>query len=180
MNRNKKQEQLKYLVLTALFAAMTYVLTSFLKIPTHQGYIHVGDGMIYIAASLLPMPYAVAAGAIGGGLADYLSGYAMWVLPTMIIKAATAACFSRRHEKMLCVRNFIALIPAAVICVGGYYLASGIMYGDFVSALADVPTNCIQVAASIVLYVALGFALDRMGFKKRFLAYTPSEKKVAV
>lgn len=176
MDRNKTQEQLKYLVLTALFAAMTYVLTAFLHVPTHQGYVHFGDGMIYIAASLLPMPYAMAVGAIGAGLSDFLSGYAVWVLPTVIIKAATAACFSRRNEKMVCVRNLIALVPAAVICVGGYYLASGIIYGDFIAAFADVPSNLIQSVGSSILFVLLGLALDRMGFKKKFLAYTTAKK----
>lgn len=177
MNRTKTQEHLKYLVLTALFAAMTYVLIAFLHINTNQGYFHFGDGMIYIAASLLPMPYAMAAGAIGGGLSDLLSGYAIWVLPTALIKAATAACFSRKNEKMICVRNLIALIPALVICVGGYYLAGGLLYGDFKAALIDIPTNIIQSLGSAVLFVLIGLALDRAGFKKKFLAYTP--RKIA-
>ena len=37
------------------------------------GYIHLGDALIYLAAVLLPAPYAMAAGAIGGGLADLLT-----------------------------------------------------------------------------------------------------------
>ena len=73
MERNKQQEHLKYLVLAAIFSAMVYVLTAFVRIPTHQGYIHVGDGIIYIAAALLPLPYAMLTGAIGAGLSDYLS-----------------------------------------------------------------------------------------------------------
>lgn len=176
MNRDKKQEQLKYIALTSVMAAMTYVLTAFLHIPTHEGYVHIGDGMIYLSATLLPTPYAMAVGTIGAGLSDLLSGYVMWVLPTAIIKALTAACFSRKKENIVCTRNIIALVPAGIICVGGYYLSSGIMYGDFIAAFADVPSNCIQIGASIILYLVLGFALDRMGFKKRFLSYNAKKQ----
>ena len=95
MERSKRSEHLRYLVLTAIFSAMVYVLTSFVRIPTHQGYIHVGDGMIYLAAAMLPWPYAMLTGAIGAGMSDYLAGYPLWVLPTIIIKLtrrATTAC----------------------------------------------------------------------------------------
>lgn len=177
MERRKKQEHLKNLVLAAIFAAMVYVLTAFLKIPTHQGYIHVGDGIIYLAASLLPLPYAMAAGAVGAGLSDYLSGYPMWVLPTIVIKMLTVVAFTYHKETIVNKRNLLALLPAAVLCVGGYYLASAMLYGDFGAAVADVPTNLIQSAASSALFVFLGVALDKMSFKKRFLPLSTQKKQ---
>ena len=166
MQRAKSQEYLKNMLLTALFAAMIYVVTAFVKIPTHQGYIHVGDGIIYIAAALLPTPYAMAAGAIGGGLSDYLSGYAIWVLPTIIIKAMQASLFTSKKNNIVNKRNIIAVIFSAVVCIVGYYLAGGILYGNFGAALADVPTNLIQSVASAALFIFLGIVLDRMDFKK--------------
>ena len=51
----------------------------------YGGYIHFGDAIIYLTATLLPAPYAIAAAAIGGGLADLLTA-PMWILPTIIIK----------------------------------------------------------------------------------------------
>ncbi len=177
MDRKKNQEHLKNVVLAAMFGAMVYVLTAFLKIPTHQGYIHIGDGMIYLAAALLPFPYAMAAGAVGAGLSDFLSGYTMWVLPTAVIKAVTVFAFTRKKETIINTRNLIGIVPAIIICVAGYYFASVILYGDFGAALADIPTNCIQGVGSAVLFVFLGFALDRMEFKKRFLAYRPEKKE---
>ena len=175
MERRKRQEHLKYLVLTAIFGAMVYVLTSFVKIPTHQGYIHVGDGIIYLAATLLPMPYAMAAGAIGAGLSDYLSGYPMWVLPTMIIKAVSVIAFTHYKTNIVNKRNIASIVPGTIICVGGYYIAGALLYGDWGAALVDIPTNCIQSAASAALFLFLGVALDRMDFKKRFLA--PAKKR---
>ncbi len=170
MNRNKTQEQIKYMSLTALFAALTYVLTAFLHVNTASGYFHFGDSMIYLAASMLPMPYAMTAGALGAGLSDLLSGYPHWVIPTVIIKALTALCFSRKHEKIICRRNLIAIVPALAVCVGGYYLASAIMYGDFIAALSDIGTNCIQSLGSAVIFVLIGTAFDRVEIRKKFIA----------
>ena len=54
----------RLITLSAVFAAMTYALTAFLHIPTAKGYIHIGDAVIFIAASLLPKPYAMASAAM--------------------------------------------------------------------------------------------------------------------
>lgn len=169
MERSKRSEHLRYLVLTAIFSAMVYVLTSFVRIPTHQGYIHVGDGMIYLAAAMLPWPYAMLTGAIGAGMSDYLAGYPLWVLPTIIIKALTVLAFSRNKLTLVNKRNIFGLIPAAGICIGGYYLAAVLLYGSWAAALVDIPTNAIQCAASAALFIFLGASLDKMSFKERFL-----------
>ena len=121
---------------------------------------------IVCGAALLPTPYAMAAGAIGGGLSDYLSGYAIWVLPTIIIKAMQASLFTSKKNNIVNKRNIIAVIFSAVVCIVGYYLAGGVLYGNFGAALADVPTNLIQSVASAALFIFLGIVLDRMDFKK--------------
>lgn len=173
MSNRKKLNHLKYLTLSAVFAAMIYVVTAFVHIPTHQGYIHVGDGLIFIAAAVLPTPYAMCASAIGAGMSDYLSGYAMWVLPTMIIKSLMASVFSSESDRIICKRNIFALVPAGIICVVGYYFAGvllSVLSGSavqaaFMAALADVPANIIQITASAGLYFALGTAMDKSGIK---------------
>ena len=83
-------KHIQLICVTGLFAAMIYVLTAWLHIPTGAGYTHAGDGLIYLAASMLPTPYAMAAGAIGAGLADLIGGYTVWVLPTIVIKSMWA------------------------------------------------------------------------------------------
>ena len=65
--------QVKKLTFTALMAAMITIFTAYIcHIPVGQngGYIHFGDSLIYIAACLLPWPYAMTAAAIGGRFAD--------------------------------------------------------------------------------------------------------------
>ena len=51
-----KSKNLRLLTLTAMFAALTMLVTAcIMHIPTgfNNGYIHLGDTMIYIAASML-------------------------------------------------------------------------------------------------------------------------------
>ncbi len=160
----------KNLVLAALFAALTFVLTAyFFHVPVgvNGGYIHFGDSMIYLAASILPLPYAMAAGAIGAGLSDLMSGGAMWVVPTVIIKALMAAMFSAKQDKVLGKRNALALIPAALICLVGYYLAESIIMGNFLVGLPSAPLTLIQSAGSSALYVLLALAFDKANLKQK-------------
>ena len=66
MAKKKANKQLIYVVMAALFAAIITVVTAYvLRIPTGNGYIHLGDSFIFLAASLLPLPYAIAAAAVG-------------------------------------------------------------------------------------------------------------------
>ncbi|MGN1113664.1 MAG: TIGR04002 family protein [Oscillospiraceae bacterium] len=164
----KSNKQIKLLVFTGLFTAIIYVLTAFLHVPTIKGYVHIGDGIIFLAASVLPTPYAVFAAAVGGALSDALSGYWIWVPATLIIKGLTALFFTSKKPTILNVRNFIALIPALILCVGGYGLYSGIfIYGNLVAGFADAIPNVLQIATSAVLYIILGFALDKLHFKNK-------------
>ena len=64
MNKNVKK-----LAFAGVFAAMTFVLTFFVKVPVASGYVHFGDAIIYICACFLGGPWAMLAGAIGAGLA---------------------------------------------------------------------------------------------------------------
>ena len=60
-----KSIRVQRLCQTAVFAAIIYVFTAYLHVPSFNGYTHVGDGFLYLAASTLPVGYAAAAGAIG-------------------------------------------------------------------------------------------------------------------
>lgn len=182
----KSNESLRLLVLSAVFAAMTTVLTYFVKIPTAGGgYIHLGDSIIYLAACILPTPYAMLSAGIGGGLSDLFGGYAHYILPTFIIKALLASVFSSKAQKLLTVRNTIMLIPASIITVVGYYLTKVVLLctdkatasegflGAFtdmtvwISAMSNILENSVQALGSAIVFVVLAFALDRVKIKSK-------------
>lgn len=165
--------KIRRMVLTGFFAALIYVFTAYLHIPTGAGYTHAGDGLIYLAASVLPIPYAAAAGVIGGALADGLTGFAVWMPATIVIKAVTALFFTNKKEKILNLRNYLAVIPSLILCVVGYSLYEGVVItgelssAALIAAFTQTPSYFIQVGASAALYIAAGIALDKIGFKKK-------------
>ncbi len=158
------------LTMTALFAAMVCVATMFIHLPVPMtgGYVHIGDAFIYLAAAFLPAPYAMAAGAVGAGLADALSGYYVYVLPTIIIKALLVIPFSAKGDKIITLRTVVACIVASVIGVAGYFVADWIIYGNVATAFANMLAGTVQPFASMVIFVMLGYALDKADVKRRF------------
>ena len=154
---------------TAIFTALVYVVTAYLHIPTYNGYVHIGDGFIFIAACLLPTPYAMFVGASGAMLADLLTGFAVWAPGSLIIKALTAMLFTSKAGKIITRRNVLMLIPATAICAGGYYLYEVLITGSFLASLAGIPGSLLQSVASGIVFVSLGLTMDRMGIRNKIL-----------
>ena len=163
---SEKGKRIKYMCITGVLTALVFVFTAYLHIPSVNGYVHIGDGFIYFAACLLPLPYGLFVGAGGAVLADCLTGYAVWAPGSAVIKALTVFCFSRTGKQILCKRNLLGLPVAAVICVGGYYLYGSVITGNFAAPLADVTGNVMQSLCSSVLFAVLAAAADKMSMKK--------------
>ncbi|NLJ31105.1 MAG: TIGR04002 family protein [Clostridiales bacterium] len=168
-------------VLAAMFAALIFVVTAYvLHIPTPAtgGYIHLGDSILYLAAAILPAPFAVAAGGIGEALSDAMTGSVAYALPTLVIKSAMVLCFSAAADKIITKRNIAAAFFAGIICVSGYYLTEAFFYHSFVSPLVEIPANLVQAGASAAIFLLLGGALDGIRLKNRFRPLlTPSGGK---
>jgi len=160
-----KNNKVKLMCLSGVFAALVFVFTAYLHIPSHTGYTHIGDGFIYLAACLLPLPYAAAVGATGALLADCLTGYAMWAPASVVIKAVSVFCFSSRGDKIVNFRNILGLIPACLLCVGGYYLYEALITGNFSAPLAAIPGNISQVVFSSAFFIVVGMAMDKFKAK---------------
>lgn len=156
------------LVLAALFAAAVAVTTAYiLHIPLLTGgYIHVGDALIYLAASLLPLPWAMAAGAVGGALADLLTA-PMWALPTFVIKMVICLPFTSREEKVFCPRNLVAAVIAAVVSPTLYGFVNVFFTGDWAAFLPQFIGTFIQGVGSGVVFVVLALGFDKAGLKRR-------------
>lgn len=162
-------------VLTALFAALIFVVTAYLfhiPVPATGGYIHLGDSFLYLAASILPTPYAVAAGGIGEALSDGMTGSAIYMLPTFLIKSAMALCFTSAAGTVITRRNLFACAAAGAICVGGYYLTEVVLLHSFAAPVAEIPANLVQAAASAAIYLMLGRAFDRLKLKNKVAVLT--------
>lgn len=167
-----RQEKLHLLVLTGLFAALIALFTAYIcHIPVglNGGYIHFGDGLIYLAASLLPQPYALLAAAIGGGLADMLTA-PMWAPATIVIKALMTLPFTSKNALLLPKRNRIAPFISWLIDLFGYFWAEQLLFGTQTALVSSLLGNSVQSGGSLLLYFLLAGVLDKQDFKAKLLS----------
>lgn len=167
----KRNSRLKYLTVTGLMAAMITIMTAYIcHIPTgmNGGYIHFGDSLIYLAATLLPAPYALAAAAIGGGLADLLTA-PMWAPATIIIKMLITIPFTSKSARIITPRNIIAAIAAYFISGFSYFLAEYLLFGTWTALFVSMSGSLIQSGGSAIFFVIFGLALDRTHLKTKFI-----------
>ena len=151
---------------TAILTAMVFVLTAYLHIPVGNGYVHLGDGIIYLSACMLPLPYGLFVGIVGASMADVMSGFALWAPATALIKGLTVLCF-RRGDKPLCLRNIVAMVIACVLCAGGYYLYEAVLYSNFIAPVASIPGNLMQSLCSAALFLLLSGLLSKTELWKK-------------
>lgn len=165
----KKDISTKDITKIALMAALVFVATYLIKIPSLNGYTHIGDSMVIISALILGKKNGALAAGLGSALCDLLSGYMQYILPTFLIKAITVLIIGSITEKLLNKTKFawsIASIIGCIFQVIGYAFVETIMYG-FAGAIASVPSNIIQSIAGIVIAFVLATVLEKSNVLKK-------------
>ena len=146
-----KDSKIRKLVMAALLAALTYVATTVIKIPTPTGgYVHPGDGMVLLSGWLLGPWWGGAAAGIGSMLVDLLGGYASFVPGTLVIKfldAMAAALVVKALGKGY-VSYIVGGVVGEAIMVAGYFAYEGLI-------LAGIPSNLVQAVTGIVIALVL-------------------------
>ena len=163
--------KVRCLTATGLMAALITIMTAYvchIPLGMNGGYIHFGDSLIYMAAVLLPRPYAFAAAAIGGGLADVLTA-PMWAPATVIIKMLIVIPFSNKSTKIVTTRNVFATVLAYFISGLSYFLAEYILFGNWSVFLVSMYGNLLQSGGSALFFVIFGCALDKVHIKNRLI-----------
>lgn len=157
-----KNLSVKKLTMAGVMAALVFVMTYLPKVPVPVtgGYVHLGDGAIFLATLLLG-PLGIPAAAIGSGLSDVLGGYMVYVLPTVMIKGLVALIAWKIWKEGSWLRAVIAFVLAEAVMVLGYFAFEAVMYGT-AAAWAAVGPNCIQGIAGVVLGLVCHALYPRM------------------
>jgi uncharacterized membrane protein len=253
------------LIMTGLMMAVTTVATMVIAIPVPftNGYIHLGDSMIFLSVLILGWRYGAVAAGIGSALADLFLGYVHWVPWTLCIKGIMALLMglviekcmgNRRNTVIACIittafwmvfnymvnrivnyeashnpsallsdevptvsdlGNFLntiqsqlmlvaLLIPVFLILIAliirkrerfiipiseilgmtlaglwmvfGYYIAGGVMYGNFAVSAFSIPMNMIQFVVGFLVASLLTVALSKTPVFKHFKNTTTNNK----
>lgn len=166
----KRNGKTNKIVMTAMMMGMIMVMTFVIRIPVPatQGYIHLGDCMIFLSVLMLGWKYGAIAAGVGSAMADLLGGYAVYAPVTLGVKFLMAAIVGLFIEKALkrdMTSNAVTVMEVIGMCFGGsfmvlgYYLVESMMYGSFVTPLASIPMNVVQFIVGAVIATALSRAL---------------------
>ena len=172
-----RKSKTKELCVAAVMAAFVMVVTMCLQIPVPAvgGYVHPGDGIIFLAVIILGTKYGVWAGAIGACLADIVTGYAIWGPFSFIIKGVMALVCGKIAQKdksagFVTPVKIFGILAAVFISAAGYYLVGAMFVGSFSAALISIPSDLLQGGIGLAVYLALGSAFlsgqKALGIKK--------------
>ena len=152
MNNN-----LKKLILAALFAALSCVATMSIRIPTPgtSGYIHPGDAIVILSGVILGPVWGFLAGGIGSALSDLIGGYFIYVPITFVIKGLVALAAgllyqkTGKNQKSRYIAVILGGVADIILVAGGYFVCEFFIYGA--GAAASIPANIIQGVGGLVI-----------------------------
>lgn len=162
------------LTLTALLIALTTVATLVIRIPVPatQGYINLGDSLVYISALLFGPVTGLLAGGIGSALADLIGGYSQFAPYTLVIKGLEGLLVGLLAWRMIkrptpTVGGVLAAVAAIAVggatMVFGYFVAEAFLLKLGVAAAsAEVPGNIFQVVGGLIVAIPAGLALRNL------------------
>lgn len=163
LKEKRKEINVQKIAIDAVFIALTYVFTAFinirLPIAGNGGLIHLGNIPLFIAAIVFGWKTGMIVGGIGMGLFDITSGFWLsWAPFTIVIVGLMGFLIGKITENKNSKFSYVAAIIVAIIVkVVGYYIAEGIIYGNFIAPIYSVPGNIIQVGlAGIIVLPVIG------------------------
>ncbi len=152
----------KPLVYAALGIALVFICTVFvnlrLPVAANGGLIHLGNVPLFVIAILYGRWLGALAGGIGMALFDVMGGWLLWAPFTLVIVGLMGYTVGVIGEKTQSFQGYVfAMVVACIIKIIGYYGAEGIIYGNWLTPMASVPGNLVQigVASAIVLPIVL-------------------------
>ena len=185
----KVTDKTNTIVMTAMMMCLILVTTYTFKIPTpFQGYVHLGDAMIFLAVLVVGKKIGAIAAAFGSALADLMGGYVAFAPWTFAIKGLMALVMGlfidymvKRSKKTVKVAGvplieIIGMIIAGIVMVLGYGVADAVLAGNIMTGILSMPANCGQFAAGVIIASILAAALYKTP-AKRYFTYRLDEVK---
>lgn len=159
-----KQTSVYSLTTNALSIALVCLSTMLFKVPIPLGYAHLGNAFILLSAVFFGPLTGFLAGGFGSALADFLSGYPQWILPTWIIKGIMGLVIGLIAEndgriRMKGIRTALSAAAGTAIMIAGYFIAGIILYGSVYTSSTQLPGLTAEGIVGILLFYIIGSAL---------------------
>lgn len=154
------------IVFTGLMTALVFIATFVPHIPIPLGYAHLGDAVIFLLALLVPRRLAIIAACLGSALADLLGGFALWAVPTIVIKYGMAEIVYRiapQGRAMGQGRIVTALLLSSLWMAFAYTLVGAVLYDGLIAALTSTPGLIVEgIVNSVIALLLLPMLRGRM------------------
>lgn len=163
------------LILTSMLIALVFVATLLLniKLPitANGGLVHLGTAMLFIVSILFGPKKGAAAGAVGMGLFDLVSGWTLWAPFTFLIRGLQGyivgkIAWSRSHNGNSFGFNLLGTIISTPFMIAGYYLCEAILFRSWIIPLASIPGDIVQIVIGIAVAIPACVMLKKIPFFK--------------
>ncbi|MPN13191.1 hypothetical protein SDC9_160511 [bioreactor metagenome] len=97
-------------------------------------------------------------------LFDIFSGWALWAPFTFVvvgIMGYTVGKITEKDEHNTLLWYVLAILAALIIKIVGYYIAEGIIYGNWIAPVSSIPGNIVQVLVAAVIVLPLAKSLKK-------------------
>ncbi|MCR5481913.1 MAG: ECF transporter S component [Clostridia bacterium] len=157
-------------VQTALLTGLIFLATVIIRVPVPftQGYVHLGDAVIFMAVIVLGCRRGALAAALASALADIIGGFAMWAPWSFAIKGGMAivaglviAGLAKTKAGALngICTEITGFLLGGIFMTGGYFVAEWFTYGSAQTAAIEIPWNIAQMGVGTVIAVILSGSL---------------------
>lgn len=148
------------LCMSAVMTALVFLATFVPHIPIPLGYAHLGDAVIFLLALLLRRRDALFAACVGSALSDVLGGFALWALPTLVIKFLMVEVVCRVAGSAPGTARTAAAFLASSLWMAAAYTAFGaLLYASVAAGLASAPgllmEGVVNTAVALLVLPAL-------------------------
>ncbi len=152
----------KKMCLTAMFAAIAYLLTTFAVVPiyTGQAYLNFGDSIILFASSFLGPFWGALVGVIAGPLADLTLGLVYFIPFSVIAKGGDGLLTGLLYKYFPRKIKWLAYIIGSIWMIATYFVSYFVLYG--VAGTVNSLFDLIQGTIAIILATTLSILFKKI------------------
>ena len=161
------------MIITSMLIALVFVATMLLnfKLPisANGGLVHLGTGMLFIAAILFGPKKGAAAGAIGMGLFDLVAGFTLWAPITFLTRGLQGYIIGKiawsndRKGSHLGI-NLFAIIISTPPMLAGYYIGEAIIFKSWIIPATSIPGDLLQTVIGILVAIPACLTLRKLPY----------------
>ena len=174
MKDSKFSKNLRYALI--FFFAIFFIALAGQSFP--EGYFHLADPLVMMGAVVLPLPYAMIVSALACAAVDWIKGYTLLALTTVVAKILLVLAVKGLMKLPAAQKNpDLIAAPAALLSIPFYYLGAAIDYfynhlpnGSITAALSYatrvLKKETVQAFLGILVFILLYGIYKKMKDRK--------------